>query len=193
MLEIFIFLQKKVNLERKTQHAVIIHANTSNGVQKSWGMMLYLSNAPLNMNSLFKWFHNCSVCSWDSPLNVKEIEMLCWPYISVRGYINRQLKMNFPWVWEHEQTVTVCWSGQDYTQEETLTIHLCYHTHKKLIFNWWLMHLLKYTYGQHNISNVSKFPLLYTKVVVCVQIIQGVLKLFFDGVCSPRSETPTHI
>ena len=27
MLEIFIFLQKLVNLERKTQHAVITHAN----------------------------------------------------------------------------------------------------------------------------------------------------------------------
>ena len=42
MLEIFIFLQKKVNLERKTQHAVITHANTFNGtkiptfLEKSW-------------------------------------------------------------------------------------------------------------------------------------------------------------
>ena len=61
MLEIFIFLQKsvqnnlqkKVNLERKTPHAVITHANTSNGIkiptyfENSWGMMLNLSNAPL--------------------------------------------------------------------------------------------------------------------------------------------------
>ena len=53
MLEIFIFLQKYVNLEHKTQHAVITHANTSYGIkirtffEKSWGMMLNLSNAPL--------------------------------------------------------------------------------------------------------------------------------------------------
>ena len=43
MLKIFIFLQKQVNLESKTQHAVITHANTSNGVKiptffgTSWG------------------------------------------------------------------------------------------------------------------------------------------------------------
>ena len=54
MLQIFIYLQKDVNLERKTRHVVIIHANTSNGIKiptflgKSWGMMLNLSNAPLN-------------------------------------------------------------------------------------------------------------------------------------------------
>ena len=53
MLEIFIYLQKSVNLERKTRHAVITHANTYNGTKiptffgKSWGMMLNLSNAPL--------------------------------------------------------------------------------------------------------------------------------------------------
>ena len=33
MLIIFIFLQKKINLERKTQHAVITLANTSNGIK----------------------------------------------------------------------------------------------------------------------------------------------------------------
>ena len=32
MLEIFIF-QKEISLERKTQHVVITHANTSNGVK----------------------------------------------------------------------------------------------------------------------------------------------------------------
>ena len=31
MLEMFIYLQKEVNLERKTCYAVITHANTSNG------------------------------------------------------------------------------------------------------------------------------------------------------------------
>ena len=31
MLEIFIFLQKYVNLERKTQYAIITHVNTSKG------------------------------------------------------------------------------------------------------------------------------------------------------------------
>ena len=56
MLEIFIYLQKQVNLERKTRHAVITHANTSNGINlnffgKSWGMMLNLSNAPLNVTT----------------------------------------------------------------------------------------------------------------------------------------------
>ena len=33
--EIFKFLQKKVNLEGKTQHAVITNANTSNGIKIS--------------------------------------------------------------------------------------------------------------------------------------------------------------
>ena len=32
MLEIFVFLQKQINLERKTQHAFITNANTSNGI-----------------------------------------------------------------------------------------------------------------------------------------------------------------
>ena len=53
MLKIFIFLQNQISLDRKTQHAVITHANTSNDIKiptffgKSWGMMLYLSSAPL--------------------------------------------------------------------------------------------------------------------------------------------------
>ena len=53
MLEIFIYLQKQVNLEHKTRHAVITHSNTSNGIkiptffEKSWVMMMNLSNAPL--------------------------------------------------------------------------------------------------------------------------------------------------
>ena len=40
-------------MEHKTRHAVIAHANTSNGIKiptfvgKSWGMMLYLSSASL--------------------------------------------------------------------------------------------------------------------------------------------------
>ena len=33
MLEIFIFLQKQVNLEHKTRHTIITHANTSNGIK----------------------------------------------------------------------------------------------------------------------------------------------------------------
>ena len=33
MLEIFDFFKSKVNLESKTQHVVITHANTSNGVK----------------------------------------------------------------------------------------------------------------------------------------------------------------
>ena len=43
VLEIFIFLQKLIKLERKTQYVVITHANTSNGIKiptffgKSWG------------------------------------------------------------------------------------------------------------------------------------------------------------
>ena len=57
MLEKFIFLQKLVSLAHKTQHAVITHANTSLTCLmiwksqllfgKRWGMMLFLSNAPL--------------------------------------------------------------------------------------------------------------------------------------------------
>ena len=52
MLEIFIFFQKSINLECKTQHAVITHANTKwyknpNFFWKKLGMMLYLSNASL--------------------------------------------------------------------------------------------------------------------------------------------------
>ena len=43
MLEVFIFLQKQVNVERKTQHAVITYGNTYNDIKiqtffrKSWG------------------------------------------------------------------------------------------------------------------------------------------------------------
>ena len=33
MLEIFIFLQKSVNLERETRHAVFNHANTSSDIK----------------------------------------------------------------------------------------------------------------------------------------------------------------
>ena len=56
MLEIFKFLQK-VNLEGNTQHAVITHANTFNGIKISWGggslgMMLNLSNAPYKTNNI---------------------------------------------------------------------------------------------------------------------------------------------
>ena len=53
MIEIYIFLQKQVNLERKTQHTVITHTNTSSGIkiptfsEKSLGMMLYLFSAPI--------------------------------------------------------------------------------------------------------------------------------------------------
>ena len=53
MLELFIFLKKST--KRENQLSVITHANTSNGIkfqifwEKSWGMMLYLSNAPLKM------------------------------------------------------------------------------------------------------------------------------------------------
>ena len=51
-----IFLQKSVNLERKTQHAVITYTNTTNGMRiptfwKRVGeMMLYLSNASLSVH-----------------------------------------------------------------------------------------------------------------------------------------------
>ena len=42
--------------------------------------------------------------------------------------------------------------GQGYTQEDTLTIRLCYHMHRKLIFNWRLMHPLNtFMYSQYNI------------------------------------------
>ena len=47
-------------LERKTQHAVITHANTSNGMKiqtffgKSLGMMLNLSSAPFKSISIFQ-------------------------------------------------------------------------------------------------------------------------------------------
>ena len=53
MPEIFLFLQKWVNLEGKTQHAVITHDNISTDIKiptffgKSWGMMLHLSSASL--------------------------------------------------------------------------------------------------------------------------------------------------
>ena len=33
MLEIFLFLLRSVSLERKTQHAIVTHANTSNGIK----------------------------------------------------------------------------------------------------------------------------------------------------------------
>ena len=64
MPEIFIFLQKYVNLEGKTQHVVITHANTSNGIKipiflgKSWGMMLHLSSTPLTQKHLSTYLNS---------------------------------------------------------------------------------------------------------------------------------------
>ena len=57
MLEIFIFLQKYINLEHETQHAVVTHANISNGIKilpvfgKSSAMMLHLS-VPFKLKSI---------------------------------------------------------------------------------------------------------------------------------------------
>ena len=54
MLQIFIFVQKSVSLEYKTQHSVISHANTSNGIKiptffgKSWGNDVVLVQCPFN-------------------------------------------------------------------------------------------------------------------------------------------------
>ena len=59
MLEIFIYLQKQVNLERKTRHAVITHANTSNGIKistffwKKLGDDVELVQCPFNAISEF--------------------------------------------------------------------------------------------------------------------------------------------
>ena len=55
MLEIFIYLQKYVNLERKTQHAVITHANISNGTKpqlfwKKFGDDVELVQCPFNLH-----------------------------------------------------------------------------------------------------------------------------------------------
>ena len=68
MLEISIFLQKYVNLEHKTRHAVFSHANTSNDIKiptffgKKLGMMLNLSNAPL-MSQCCSQYIMCAECS----------------------------------------------------------------------------------------------------------------------------------
>ena len=54
MLEIFILIQKVINLERTSQHAVIIHANTSNGIKiptfekKSYDVVGLLVQCPFN-------------------------------------------------------------------------------------------------------------------------------------------------
>ena len=50
---------KKKKIEGKNQHVVITNVNTSIGIKilsflvKSWGMMLYLSDAPLNWTIVF--------------------------------------------------------------------------------------------------------------------------------------------
>ena len=55
MLEIFTFLQKLINLEHKTQHAVFTHANTSDGIKiptffgKSWADDVILVQCPFNI------------------------------------------------------------------------------------------------------------------------------------------------
>ena len=46
------------------------------------------------------------------------------------------------------------WAG--YTQEDTSTISSCYHTHRKLIFNWRLMHPLTYVRIAITTSRFSK-------------------------------------
>ena len=59
--------------------------------------------------------------------------------------------MSFPYKWKHERVVNVSCTGLGYTQVDTLTVRLCYHTYGKLIFNWWFMHPLTHIYSQHNI------------------------------------------
>ena len=58
MLEIFIFLQKKINLEHKTQHAVNTHANTSNGIK----IPTLLAQCPFN--TLIKNMKCLRVVEW---------------------------------------------------------------------------------------------------------------------------------
>ena len=54
MLEIFIFLEKFTNLECETRHAIIAHANTSNGIKiptffwKKLGDDVILVQCPFN-------------------------------------------------------------------------------------------------------------------------------------------------
>ena len=70
MLEIFIFLQKEVNLERETQHAVITHVNTSNGIKiltflEKVGDDVILVQCPFNWRWLIPWTKYVSEpCRW---------------------------------------------------------------------------------------------------------------------------------
>ena len=71
-------------------------------------------------------------------LNSVPFEMLSWLYVYTGGRL------------------TFIELGRGYTQEDTLTVCLCYHTDGKLIFNWqFAVHPLTYTYSQHNISNIN--------------------------------------
>ena len=89
MLEIFVFLQKyrKVNLERETQHAVITHANTSNGIKiltffrKSWRMMLYLSNAPLLSRPIWR------VHLQEQTNAIPKLSFLCHPVACITQFL----------------------------------------------------------------------------------------------------------
>ena len=69
MLEIFLFFQKLINLYCKTQHAVITHANTSNGIKiptffwKKVGDDVILVQCPFKIPFPIKTFHLQLLCN----------------------------------------------------------------------------------------------------------------------------------
>ena len=75
MLEIFIFLQKEIFLERKTQLAVITHTNNSNGKKfqlffgKSFGDDVILVRCPFNLHLLSE------VSSNETGLNFEKLDL----------------------------------------------------------------------------------------------------------------------
>ena len=120
MLEIFIFLQKYVNLECETQYAVITHANTFNGAQistfleKKLGDDVTLVQCPFN-SEWISWLDTSisnfyALCGWvnrhvaqrvcDSQielLNVQSHSKITFPPLECLQYIFHRGCMDYKW------------------------------------------------------------------------------------------------
>ena len=96
---------------------------------------------------LFLWFQKeggCSSCSFVT-------DRYCTPSSGVSTFAYCMLQSRY-WAltklvfYACDNTNKHC-IGWGYMQEDTSTVCSCYHTHGKLIFNWWLMHPLIYKYS----------------------------------------------
>ena len=111
MLEIFIFLQKQVNPERKTQHGVI--TNTSNGIKIQWCLLVQCL-APLRLLQPVIAEARRRKSGWKTDFTT--IEYNVFPvYIGtfnprlIKLFCNRSYQRD--WTWKGNDPDTTVWLG----------------------------------------------------------------------------------